>query len=99
MYNMDEKGLLMGKTSRTHRIFNRAMWDRGELQAAIKDGSREWVTILATICADGTALDPSLIYASEASTIQSSWVKDIEQEGVFVTASSNGWTNNDLGVS
>lgn len=99
MYNMDEKGLLMGKTSRTHRVFNRAMWDRGELQAAIQDGSREWVTILATICADGTAIDPSLIYASKASTIRSSWVKDIEQEGVFVTASSNGWTNNDLGVA
>ena len=71
----------------------------GGLQAAIKDESRKWVTILATICADRTALDPSLNYASEASTIQPSWVKNIEQGGVFITASSNGWTNNDLGVS
>ena len=77
MYNMNEKGLLMGNTSRTHRVFNRAMWDRGGLRAAIQDRSREWITILATICADGTALDPSLIYASEARTIQSSWVKDV----------------------
>lgn len=99
MYNMDEKGLLMGRTARTHRVFNRAMWDRGELRAAVQDGSREWITILASICADGTALDPGLIYSSDASTIQSSWVEEIDQKGVFITASTTGWSNNDLGVA
>jgi hypothetical protein len=35
IYNMDEKGLLMGKTTWTHRVFNKAMWDRGELKKAL----------------------------------------------------------------
>ena len=99
IYNMDEKGLLMGRTTRTHRVFNRAMWDRGELKAALQDGSREWITIVAAICADGTALDPCLIYSSEVSTLRSSWVRDIEDQGVFVTASTSGWINNELGVA
>jgi hypothetical protein len=34
MYNMDDKGLFMGKTTRTHRVFNSAMWDRGKIRAA-----------------------------------------------------------------
>jgi hypothetical protein len=71
IYNMDEKGLLMERTTRTHRVFSRAMWDRGELQAALQDGSREWITTLATICADGTALAPSLVYSSDASAVSS----------------------------
>ncbi|KAF2629277.1 hypothetical protein BU25DRAFT_319845, partial [Macroventuria anomochaeta] len=57
--------------TRTYKVFNEAMWNRGELRSALQDGLREWITILATICADGTALDPSLIYASDASTLQS----------------------------
>ena len=31
MYNVIEKGLLIGKISRTHRVFIREMWDRDEL--------------------------------------------------------------------
>jgi hypothetical protein len=97
--NMDEKGLLMGSTSRTHRVFSRAMWDRGELQAALQDGSREWITILATICADGTALAPSLVYSSDASAVSLSWVRDINHQDVFVTGTKSGWSNNELGVA
>ena len=99
IYNMDEKGLLMGRTTRTHRVFNRAMWDRGELRAALQDGSRQWITIVATICADGTALAPGLIYSSDASTLRSAWVNDIEGQGVFVTATTSGWINNELGLA
>jgi hypothetical protein len=99
IYNMDEKGLLMGRTTRTHRVFSRAMWDRGELQTALQGGSREWVTILATICADGTALAPSLVYSSDASAVSLSWVRDIDHQDVFVTATKSGWSNNELGVA
>jgi hypothetical protein len=99
IYNMDEKGLLIGKTTQTHRVFNKAMWDRGELKEALQDGSREWITIVATICADRTALDPALIYSSDADTLQTFWTRDIEDQGVFVTASPSGWINNKLGVA
>jgi hypothetical protein len=32
--------------------------------AALQDGSREWITLLAAIFADGEVLPPGIIYAS-----------------------------------
>ena len=54
VYNMDEKGFLLGKTSRTKRFFSKQLWEQKKVTAALQDGSREWITILATICADGS---------------------------------------------
>lgn len=62
MYNMDEKGFLIGVLSRMKRIFSRERYKRGEIKAVLQDGNQEWITLLACICADGTALTPSLIY-------------------------------------
>jgi hypothetical protein len=52
----------------------------------LQDGSREWVTVLATICGDGSALSPSIIYQSANSSLHASWVADIEagNHNVFV---------------
>lgn len=62
IYNMDGKGFLIGKLHRTRRIFAREPYERGTLAGAGRDGSREWITVVATICADGTRLLPALIY-------------------------------------
>jgi hypothetical protein len=100
-YNMDEKGFLIGITGRSKRVFSRKMWERKEVRAAIQDGSREWITLLACVCADGSHLPPSLIYQSDASAIRSSWVEDIKavEHSVHVTSSPSGWTNNDIGLA
>jgi hypothetical protein len=64
--------------------------------AALQDGDREWIAVLAAVCGDGTALPPWLIYASKSSTLQSAWVANIEagKHDVFVTSTPSGWTNN-----
>lgn len=99
-YNMDEKGILMGKINRSKRIFSRKVWERKQVQSSLQDGSREWISILACICADGTVLDPGLIYQSDASQVQSSWVEDIRQDRpAYVTASVSGWSNNEIGLA
>jgi hypothetical protein len=74
------------------------MWEKKEVRAALQDDSREWITLLACVCADGSALPPSLIYQSI--NIQSSWVEDIKagKHGVHVSSSPSGWTNNDIGL-
>jgi hypothetical protein len=96
---MDEKGLMLGISNRSKRVFTRRMWEKGELRSVLRDGSREWVTILATICGDGTTLDPCLIYQSDASTLQSSWVDDISPDKpAFTIASTSGWINNEIGL-
>ena len=71
-YNMDEKGFMIGVTTRTKHVFSRRMWEKGEVKASLQDGNRAWVTVLACVCGDGSALPPGLIYESANSTIQSS---------------------------
>ena len=62
IYNIDEKGFLLGITTRSKRIFSRQEYERKAVRQAIQDGNREWISLLAYICADRSALDPSLIY-------------------------------------
>jgi len=99
-YNMDEKGFFVGRTIRSKRIFSKASLAQKERTAAIQDGNREWVTLLAFVCASGEALPPALIYQG-SSGVQSSWIDDemAEQHQVFVSHSPSGWTNDDLGLA
>jgi hypothetical protein len=69
-YNMDEKGFLMGVITRTKRVFSRLMWEKKEIRASLQDGSREFITILACVCADGSRLPPGLIFASAKGDIR-----------------------------
>ncbi|KAF2843923.1 hypothetical protein T440DRAFT_503166, partial [Plenodomus tracheiphilus IPT5] len=96
-YNMDEKGFLIGLTGRSKRIFSKRQWVRKEVRASLQDGSREFLTLLACCCADGSCLPPGLIYAAAKGSIRSSWVEEIEAgtHEVFITSSPSGWSNND----
>ena len=100
-YNMDEKGFMIGVTSRTKHVFSRRMWEKKEVKATIQDGNRAWITLIACVCADGSPLPPSLLYESANSTIQSGWVQQIKpgEHNVFVSSSPSGWTNNEVGVA
>jgi transposase-like protein len=80
MYNMDEKGFLIGRLQKTRRIFTRELYERGNLAGAGQDGSREWITVVATICADGTRLSPALIYKAMSGNLQDTWLNDFEPE-------------------
>jgi hypothetical protein len=71
-YNMDEKGFMIGITTRAKHVFSRRMWEKGEVKASLQDGNRAWITLLACVCGNGSALPPSLIYESANNTIQSS---------------------------
>jgi hypothetical protein len=61
-YNMDEKGFMLRAVGRLKRIFSKASYEDGKRRNTIQDGSREWITLLACICADGSCLKPALIY-------------------------------------
>ncbi|KAH5632622.1 hypothetical protein HBI23_218330 [Parastagonospora nodorum] len=82
-YNIDKKGILIGLISRSKRIFSRRQWDKKEVRAPLQDRSREFITVLACCCADGSFLLPSLIYAAKKGVIQSSWVDAIDLKQVF----------------
>lgn len=68
-YNIDEKGFLIGITTRTKHVFSRRMWEKGEVKATLRDGNCAWVTLIACVCGDGSALPPGLLYESANNTI------------------------------
>lgn len=62
IYNMDEKGFLIGVLLKMKRIFLKRRYEETNLKQMLQDGNREWITLIACICADGTALALALIY-------------------------------------
>jgi hypothetical protein len=52
---MNEKSFLIGRLTRTNRIFSQNLRGSDKLIGVSQDGSREWTTIVAAICGDGTA--------------------------------------------
>lgn len=71
---MDEKGFMIGVQSRSVRIFSKAALKSKLKRSNIQDGNHEWITLIACICADGSYLDPSIIYSSKSSSIQNLWL-------------------------
>jgi hypothetical protein len=100
-YNMDEKGFSLGTMSKHHRIFNRQAVEKNRILGANQPGNREWITIIATICADLTWIPPGIIFAGKTGNIQSTWVEDVElgQHQASFASSPNGWTNDKLGLA
>ena len=72
MYNMDEKGFLIGFLQKARRVFSKAAFEAGRIKHISQDGNREWITLLATIYVDGTMLSPGLIYQAISRNIQDS---------------------------
>ena len=75
---MDEKGFILGQASATKRTMTREALETGQIVGASQDGSREFISILAGICADGSHLPPTLIYRGDSHDLRSSWVEDVD---------------------
>jgi hypothetical protein len=97
IYNMDEKGFHVGVAKRGKRVFSKASLGP---KAAVQDGKREWITLLACVCASGESLPPALVYQG-SSGIQSGWVDAVEvgKHEIFFSNSESGWGNNDVGLA
>jgi hypothetical protein len=98
-YNMDEKDFMIGVLSKLKCVFLKQLWESKEMTSALQDGSRDWVTIIAVICADEAPLPPGIIYTSANRTLQQSWVAEVKvnKHKAFFSSSATGWSNNELG--
>jgi hypothetical protein len=91
---------LIGFGHAVKRIMTRKAFDQGRIRSAKQDGSREFISLLATICADGTALPPALIYQGTSGELQDTWIDDlVPKDKAFFAVSKNGWTNNEYGLN
>jgi hypothetical protein len=77
------------------------LYKEGKRRSIIQDGSREWITLLACICADRSYLEPALIYQSTSGAIQDSRLQALNHKThqIRISSSSSGWTNNDIGLA
>ena len=75
-------------------------YQQGRIRYSQQDGNREFISLLACICADGTALPPALIYKGASNDLQSTWLEDLnEQSKAYFASSANGWTCDELGLA
>jgi hypothetical protein len=98
---VDEKGFLFGIVSTTKGIFSKRLYEEGKIKAHIQDGNSEWITLIACICANGSALDPAIIYQSASGSLQDSWLQafDPNVHRAHFASSPSGWTNNNVGLA
>ncbi|EMD86697.1 hypothetical protein COCHEDRAFT_1023903, partial [Bipolaris maydis C5] len=91
IYNMDEKDFLLGRIILLKRIFLKELWKQKKIY---------WITIIGCICADGSLVDPSIIYEG-IDGLRNEWLRDLEagKHQVICCNSPSGWSNNDLALA
>jgi hypothetical protein len=95
---MDEKGFIIRKLQKTKRFFNLQHYASGKLRGSGEDDNREWIMLLACICADGEYLPPAIIYFATTGNLQTSWLEDfdLKKHTVYLASSEKGLTNDQL---
>ncbi|QSS55024.1 hypothetical protein I7I53_02781 [Histoplasma capsulatum var. duboisii H88] len=101
IYNFDEKGFLLGLLQAVKQIVSIESLKSKCNKGVSQDGSREFISLLAAICADGTALPPALIYKEESRDMQDTWLEDFDdkKDKAYFAASKNGWSNDEYGLT
>jgi hypothetical protein len=63
----------------------------------VQPGSREWVTVIQAINAEGWAIPPFIVVAGQYHL--ASWYRGSNLAGDWaITTTQNGWTNNEIGL-
>ncbi|KAJ3484161.1 hypothetical protein NLJ89_g12004 [Agrocybe chaxingu] len=91
IYNMDEKGIQLGVGKRIAAIVDRDQ----KAVYNVEDGNCRLVTVIETVCADGTALRPSVIFQGKRTNL--AWGRDNPCQA-SISHSPNGWTDQELGL-
>jgi hypothetical protein len=94
IWNFDETGFAMGIIS-TGKVVTRA--ERRGKRRSVQPGSREWVTVIEAISAEGQLIPPFIIITGkhhlrnwyEGSSLPADWA---------IATTPNGWTNNEMGL-
>jgi hypothetical protein len=88
---------MIGDARQSKRIFTRQSIQR-EKQAGY-DGSREFLSLLACICADRTFFPLTLIFQYGSGRILDNLVRDcLQGEKCHIATSPNGWSSNEYGL-
>ncbi|TFK82751.1 CENP-B protein, partial [Polyporus arcularius HHB13444] len=92
IYGMDETGIQQG-VGVTERVIGPA---GQKVQYQQRSGNRENITVLVTICADGTSTPPAVIYKGD--TYHASWKQD-NPLNASLGYSKKGYTDGEISVA
>jgi hypothetical protein len=96
IYGMDEKGFVLGKAPRTLILGPK---DCSSIPYVTEDGSRENISVVECICADGTSIPPQIVFKGKRR--QESWA--LGEMGQELRAqyglSDSGYMDGPLGVA
>ena len=94
IFNMDEKGFLMGQAARAKVICRRGRRN----PRVTHDGKRELVSVIETVSGSGIALSPFIINKGKGHYL--GWYRNLtEAERTYhFSYSLKGWTDNDLAM-
>ncbi|TFY67238.1 hypothetical protein EVJ58_g1758 [Rhodofomes roseus] len=92
IYGTDETGIQSG-VGTTERVFGPA---GKSVQQQQRSGGRENITVIVTICGDGTSLPPAVIFKGEC--FQSSWKQNNPLDATL-GYSKKGYTDGEIGVA
>jgi hypothetical protein len=92
MWNIDEKGFLIGLIHVMRCIVPIAALLKGLTKGSIQDGSREFITLIAAVSATGNVMPPALLYSSESGDLQDTWLEDFDEtsQSAYFGASQKG---------
>ncbi|KAI8648953.1 HTH CENPB-type domain-containing protein [Fusarium sp. Ph1] len=94
IWNFDETGFLMGMIA-SGMVVTGA--ERRGRPKSIQPGSREWITVIQAINAEGQAIQPFIIGAGQYHL--ANWYRESNLPGDWTIATSqNGWTDNETGL-
>ncbi len=95
IYNMDEKGFMMGITQRTHVLISIQ-----QKQAFVRqDGNREWISVIECVRGgnDSEAIAPFIILKGKRQ--QAVWWDSIRDPDTKIAISEKGWIDNILAMN
>ncbi|TAQ86407.1 hypothetical protein B7494_g5258 [Chlorociboria aeruginascens] len=72
IYNVDEKGFLIGIGSKMRRIMSREAYEQGRCRQSSQDGSREFITLIAYSWVEQVAAEDDVFFGST----ENGWTND-----------------------
>jgi hypothetical protein len=94
IHNFDETGFMMGVIASGMVVTGT---ERRGRPKSVQSGSREWITVIQAINAEGWAIPPFIIGAGQYHL--ANWYRESNLPGEWAVATSqNGWTDNEIGL-
>lgn len=92
IYNMDEKGFMLGQSTRVMVICRK----KGKSTQKTQDCNWKMITVLETVSAAGGLLLPMVIYKGQAHL--EGWHAFTKRDGTHFPRSKKGWTSRVIGM-